>query len=58
MTFAVTVMEHDKPKKLGTIWADEEGQAHTLARELFGGEDGQVVVKRAEEREIPLTLPN
>ena len=58
MTFSVMLKEQDVPKRqLGTIWASEEGQAAAMARELFGERRENVVVKKAEDREIPFSLP-
>jgi hypothetical protein len=58
MTFSVILLENDKPKQvIGTIWASEETQAATMARDLCHTKEGQIAVRKcSEDREIPFNL--
>ncbi len=57
MTFSVLLVENNQPKKvIGTVWANEEGQAAAIARAVCNCEQDKVVVRKAEETEIPLNL--
>lgn len=62
MTFAVVNIAENRERVVGTIWADGESDAQQMASSLFQPEtDSQghsVVVRRAEEREIPLRVMN
>lgn len=62
MTFAVVNIAESRERVVGTIWANGESDAQQMASSLFQGESesqrDSVVVRRAEEREIPLRLIN
>jgi hypothetical protein len=55
MTFAVIDMGTGIEKVVGTIWASAEQEAQTIASDLLRiPEREKVVIRRAEEREIPM----
>lgn len=56
MTFSVLVMNDHKPRVVGTLWADDEAKAKTIAPMLYSGEAQVVEVCRTEDREIPFRL--
>lgn len=57
MTFVVLSKSEDREMVIGTIWAEAEQQAQMIASDLCRKDPGQsVIVRRAEEREIPLRL--
>ena len=62
MTFTVVTVQDNRERTLGTIWAQGESDAQQMASSLF--EQGpeamaeRLVVRRAEEREIPLRFLN
>ena len=62
MTFTVVTISDNRERMLGTIWAAGESEAQQMASSLFpdSGEakPERLVVRRAEEREIPLRLMN
>jgi hypothetical protein len=62
MTFTVVTVSDNRERMLGTIWAAGESDAQQIASSLFPdkGEAApeRLVVRRAEEREIPLRLMN
>ena len=62
MTFAVVNVVENRERVIGTIWAEAEADAQQMACSLFQGEANtsceRLVVRRAEEREIPLRLRN
>lgn len=62
MTFAVVNVAENRERVIGTIWAAAEADAQQMASSLFQGEtqasSERLVVRRAEEREIPLRLRN
>jgi hypothetical protein len=62
MTFAVVNVSENRERVIGTIWADGETDAQQMATSLFQTESqptqDRLVVRRAEEREIPLRLMN
>ena len=60
MTFAVLTVGNNREKVVGTIWAAAEAEAQAMASSLLQEQnrDERVVVRRAEEREIPLRLMN
>ena len=60
MTFAVVTVADNREKVVGTIFAAAEQEAQAMASSLFEKSpgDAQVIVRRAEEREIPLRLLN
>jgi hypothetical protein len=62
MTFTVVTVSENRERTLGTIWADGEVDAQQMASTLFPeGADARperLVVRRAEEREIPLRMMN
>ena len=59
MTFVVVAVEGEQQHVLGTIWADEERKAQTIANDLVrqSGTKSAVELRRTEEQEIPLKLP-
>ena len=58
MTFSVVTVADNREKIVGTIWAAAEQEAQAMASSLFENArpEERVVVRRAEEREIPLRL--
>jgi hypothetical protein len=55
MTFAVIDMGGGSEKVVGTIWASQESEAQTVMSDLLNlPENDKVVIRRAEEREIPM----
>jgi hypothetical protein len=60
MTFVVvSVGAEQQETVVGTIWAAEESQAQVIASNLCCGDDTQkVVVRKTENRELPLRLVN
>lgn len=59
MTFAVIQVGNGNEKVVGTIWASAESEAQTIFSDLLGSaEPRQVVLRRAEERELPMKLFN
>ena len=60
MTFAVVTVADNREQVVGTIWASAEPEAQAMARSLFdqANRKERIVVRRAEEREIPLRLLN
>ena len=59
MTFSVLSVTGNRETVIGTIWADAESEAQSIASNLCAAEDQrQVVVRKSEERELPLRLPN
>ena len=60
MTFAVLTVGDNREKVVGTIWAAAEAEAQAMANSLLpeDGRDARLIVRRAEEREIPLRLVN
>ena len=60
MTFSVVTKANDREMVVGTIWAAAEQEAQTIAAWLFQKptEEHHVVVRRSEDREVPLRLLN
>ena len=66
MTFAVISVAENRERVIGTIWANGETEAQLIASSLFSdtrpteadnsSEAGKRIVRRAEEREIPLRV--
>ncbi len=57
MTFAVVQVENGHDKVVGTIWANAEAEAQTIFCDLLNSASHQeVVLRRAEERELPMKL--
>ena len=55
MTFAVIDTGTGSEKVVGTIWASAENEAQAIASDLLKIPERQtVVIRRAEEREIPM----
>ena len=55
MTFAVVEVGAGSEKVVGTIWASAESEAQTIASDLLNtSENEKVVIRRSEEREIPM----
>ncbi len=55
MTFKVVATSDARETVVGTIWAEAEAQAQMMASNLLTGH-GPVVVRRAEDREIPMRV--
>ena len=62
MTFTVVTVSGNRERLLGTIWAAGESEAEQMATSLFPQDSEpnpeRLVVRRAEEREIPLRILN
>ena len=62
MTFTVVTVSENRERTLGTIWANGESDAQQMASSLFSDTSNPrpegLVVRRAEEREIPLRFMN
>jgi hypothetical protein len=58
MTFSVVSVADNREKVVGTIWAAAEPEAQAIATSLFeeGDPEAHVIIRRTEEREIPLRL--
>ena len=55
MTFAVIEVGVGTEKVVGTIWANAETEAHTIMTDLLNApQTDKIVIRRAEDREIPL----
>ena len=55
MTFAVVEVGNGNEKVVGTIWASAESEAQSIASDLIRTPDQQqLIVRRAEERELPM----
>ena len=62
MTFALVTVGDNRERIVGTIWADGESDAQQIATSIFPQTaetpHERLVVRRAEEREIPLRMMN
>ena len=60
MTFTVVQIGGGSEKVLGTVWANAEAEAHSIATDLHHTSENEekLVVRRTEERELPLTQFN
>jgi hypothetical protein len=60
MTFSVVTVADNREKIVGTIWAAAEVEAQAMVSSLFQAlkPEERIVIRRAEEREIPLRLLN
>ena len=62
MTFTVLTVSENRERMLGTIWAAAEVEAQQTASSIFEArsepDSERLVVRRTEEREIPLRLMN
>lgn len=57
MTFAVIQVGNGNEKVVGTIWASAESEAQIIFSDLLPTSERQeVVMRRAEERELPMKL--
>ena len=55
MTFSVVIIEDNRPKVVGTVWASDESSARALAPAIVTSDPSITAsIQRAEEREIPL----
>lgn len=54
MTFTVVEVAGGSEKVVGTIWAPAESEAQTLASAFLDAPDAHVVLRRTEERELPM----
>ena len=62
MTFALVTVGDNRERIVGTIWADGESDAQQIATSIFPETSEEkrerLVLRRAEEREIPLRMMN
>ena len=62
MTFAIVTIAEKPERVVGTIWAEGELDAQQMATSLFQETPEmlpeRLIVRRAEEREIPLRFMN
>ena len=62
MTFALVTVGDNRERIVGTIWAAGESEAQQIATSIFPDTAEtpreRLVVRRAEEREIPLRMMN
>jgi hypothetical protein len=62
MTFAVVRIAENRERVIGTIWADGESDAQQVATSVFQPAaetpSERLLVRRSEEREIPLQMTN
>ena len=57
VTFSVLVVENDRSKVVGTLWAADEAGAKAMAPMLYPHQHSAMVdVRRAEERELPFRI--
>jgi hypothetical protein len=56
MTFSVLLVTDRERRVVGTLWADDESKAKTLAPMLYGCDGDSVQICRTDDREIPLRL--
>jgi hypothetical protein len=57
MTFAVVLIQDDRHRVVGTLWADDENNARALAPHLCEcAEGGRLTICRTENREIPFRI--
>jgi hypothetical protein len=55
MTFTVIEVGAESEKVVGTIWAGAETEAQAIVTDLLiAPENEKVVIRRAEDREVPL----
>ena len=55
MTFSVMLVKDDQRRVVGTLWADNEASAKSLAPAVCSCSEGeQLNIRRTEDREIPL----
>jgi len=62
MTFAIVTIAEKPERVVGMIWAEGESEAQQVATSLFQETaeklPERLIVRRAEEREIPLRFMN
>jgi hypothetical protein len=56
MTFKVVSVSGATERVVGTVWADAESLAESLAASLFAASERAVRVSRTEDREIPMRV--
>jgi hypothetical protein len=57
MTFSMTLISDNQPRIVGTLWANDEDNARSLATLLRPcAESEQLKVSRTDDREIPFRL--
>ena len=57
MTFSLMLIKDDQPRVIGTLWANNEANARSLANEFRPcPETEQLRICRTEDREIPFRL--
>ena len=56
MTFKVVSVNEASEQVVGTVWADAQAQAETLAASLFAVSERAVRVSPTEDREIPMRV--
>jgi hypothetical protein len=55
MTFAVVEVGNGNEKVVGTIWASAESEAQSIVSDFIQTPEQQrLIVRRAEERELPM----
>lgn len=55
MTFVVVDVGSGNEKVVGTVWAEAESEAQTLMSSLLSAsEQEHVIIRRGEEREVPM----
>jgi hypothetical protein len=53
MTFTVIELGVDSEKVVGIIWAGAETEAQAIMTDLLAPKKENVVIRRAEDREVP-----
>jgi hypothetical protein len=58
MTYSLLLMEDNQPRKvIGTVWANEESIANTMARAFVPAQHhDKLIVRQTEQREIPMRI--
>jgi hypothetical protein len=55
MTFSVLHQQDmEVPRIVGTLWADDEVRAQTLAATFFSAQGDSIVIRRTETQELPM----
>jgi hypothetical protein len=57
MTYAVISQQDNRDHVIGTLWANADHDAQSIASSFAGrGKDADVTVRRIEPRELPLKI--
>jgi hypothetical protein len=56
MTFKIVSVTEASEQVVGTVWAEAEAHAEALASSLFGASERAVLVRRTDDREIPMRV--